>query len=117
MERLNIVEVFQLIYNLRDCISYYLHYLAHAFLSCFASMGLHKPHFSFAGLVLYEAVPARGTGERLEHCRREKGLVPFVLFLVPVSVSLAKVIDLDSSSWCRFPDLRVVGEGALSKHI
>ena len=42
-------------------------------------------------------------------------LVPFGLFLVPVSVSLAKVIDLDSSSWCQFPDLRVVGEGALSK--
>ena len=45
------------------------------------------------------------------------GLVPFGLFLVPVSVSLAKVIDLDSSSWCQFPDLRVVGEGALSEHI
>ena len=42
------------------------------------------------------------------------GLVPFGLFLVPVSVSLAKVIDLDSSSLCQFPDLRVVGEGALS---
>ena len=45
------------------------------------------------------------------------GLVPFVLFLFPVSVSLAMVIDLDSSSWCQFPDLRVVGEGALSEHI
>jgi len=52
-----------------------------------------------------------------EDCRREMGLVPFVLFLFPVNGSLAKVIDLDSSSWCQFPDLRVVGEGALSEHI
>lgn len=59
MERLNIVEVFQLIYNLRDCISYYLHYLAHAFLSCFASMGLHKPHFSFA----CQQVPLEGSSK------------------------------------------------------
>ena len=44
------------------------------------------------------------------------GFVPF-LFLVPVSVSLAKVIDLESSSWCQFPDLRVVGEGALPEHV
>ena len=33
------------------------------------------------------------------------GLVPFGLFPVPVSVTLAKAIDLDSSSWCQFPDL------------
>lgn len=57
MERLSIVEVFQLIYDLRDCTSYYLHYLAHAFLSCFASMGLHKPHFSF----VCQQVPLEGS--------------------------------------------------------
>ena len=67
-------------------------------------------------MVLYEALLARGTGGRLEHCRRQMGFVPF-LFLVPVSVSLAKVIDLESSSWCQFPDLRVVGEGALPEHV
>lgn len=61
MERLSIVEVFQLIYDLRDCTSYYLHYLAHAFLSCFASMGLHKPHFSF----VCQQVPLEGSSKAL----------------------------------------------------
>lgn len=51
------------------------------------------------------APPTRGTGGSLEHWRREIGLVPSSLLLLPVSVTPAKPIHLDSSSWCQSPDL------------